>query len=112
MKKFLAMLAGVFAFNFAFAAVDLNTASVEQLQSVKGIGPAKAKAIAEYRQKNGPFKTVDELEKVPGFGAKSVSNMKAELSAGAAAAAAAKPAAAAKAAAASVTPATPAPAKK
>ncbi len=110
MKKFLAMLAGVFAFNFAFAAVDLNTASMEQLQSVKGIGPAKAKAITEYRQKNGPFKTVDELEKVPGFGAKSVSNMKPEFSIGAAAA---KPAAAVKAAAAPVTPAaTPAPAKK
>ena len=63
-----------FACGAAFAAVDLNTASQQELESVKGIGPAKAKAILDYRTKNGPFKAVDDLAKVPGFGAKSVSN--------------------------------------
>lgn len=52
----------------AFAAVNINTATKEQLDGLKGIGPAKAQAIIDYRTKNGPFKTVDDLEKVPGIG--------------------------------------------
>ncbi|AQR65708.1 topoisomerase [Aquaspirillum sp. LM1] len=119
MKKLLVMLASVFAFSTAFAAVDLNTATQQDLETVKGIGPAKSKAILEYRSKNGPFKSVDDLAKVPGFGEKSVAGMKAELAVGAAkpAAAAAKPAApaapAAKPAAAPAAPAKPAePVKK
>ena len=110
MKKLLVMLASAltFACGAAFAAVDLNTASQQELESVKGIGPAKSKAILEYRAKNGPFKSVDDLAKVPGFGEKSVAGMKAERAVGAAkpAAPAGKPAAAAPAA----KPAAPAPA--
>src|SRR5574343_717605 len=102
MKKLLVMLASAltFACGAAFAAVDLNTASQQELESVKGIGPAKSKAILEYRAKNGPFKSVDDLAKVPGFGENSVAGMKAELAVGAAkpAAPAGKPAAAAPAA--------------
>lgn len=104
MKKLLVMLASAltFACGAAFAAVDLNTATQQELETVKGIGPAKSKAILEYRAKNGPFKAVDDLANVPGFGAKSVSSMKAELAVGgakpAAAPAAAKPAAPAPAA--------------
>ena len=63
MKKLLVMLASVFAFSTAFAAVDLNTATQQDLETVKGIGPAKSKAILEYRSKNGPFKSVDDLAK-------------------------------------------------
>ncbi len=65
--------------SFLFAKVDLNTASEAELQKVKGVGPAKAKAIVEYRQKNGSFKSVDELKKVKGFGEKSVASLKGEL---------------------------------
>ena len=101
--------AAVFAAASAFAAVDLNTATQEQLEAVKGIGPAKAKAIIEYRTKNGAFKTLDDLDKVKGFGKKSIDKLKNDLSVGGKAAPAAKaatPAAPAK-------PATPAaPAKK
>jgi competence protein ComEA len=69
MKKFLMLLAVLAMATFnVFAAVNVNTATQEQLESLNGIGPAKAKAIIEYRQKNGSFKTVDELEKVPGIG--------------------------------------------
>jgi len=122
LKKLLVVAFACFAFcGTVLAAVDLNTASQQELESVKGIGPAKAKAILDYRTKNGPFKAVDDLAKVPGFGAKSVSNMKAELAVGAAkpaaAPAAAKPAAPAAPAAKPAAPAAPAakpaePAKK
>lgn len=69
MNKFAAMMFGLLmlAFN-AFAAVNVNTATPEQLDEIKGIGPAKAKAIVNYRTKNGPFKTVDDVGNVPGIG--------------------------------------------
>ncbi|MBX3617176.1 ComEA family DNA-binding protein [Nitrosomonas sp.] len=52
----------------AFAAVDLNTATQAELETLQGIGPAKAKAIVEYREKNGVFTSVDDLIKVVGVG--------------------------------------------
>lgn len=65
---------------FAYAAVDLNTASKAELQTVKGIGPGKAEAIIEYRNTKGPFAKVDDLKKVKGFGAKTVAKLRSELS--------------------------------
>ena len=44
------------------AAVNINTASSAELEALPGIGPAKAKSIVEYRQKNGAFKSVEELK--------------------------------------------------
>lgn len=72
--------------------MDLNTASQADLETVKGIGPAKA--IIEYRKKNGNFKSVDDLDNVPGFGKKSVDKMKKDIRVGNATAAAGKPASA------------------
>lgn len=48
--------------------VDLNSATVEQLDSLPGIGPATAAAIVDDRDRNGPFSSVDDLERVPGIG--------------------------------------------
>lgn len=64
-----------------FAAININTATQSELESVKGLGPAKAKAIIEYRQANGAFKSVDELDKVKGFGKSSIDKLRGELSA-------------------------------
>ncbi|KAF0101577.1 MAG: competence protein ComEA [bacterium] len=62
MKKwFGGLLAGLLFSLSAWAAVDINTATQSELEAVKGIGPAKAKAIVEHRQKSGPFKSVDDL---------------------------------------------------
>ena len=69
MKKLLLVLVACFALAInAFAAVNINTASQAELESIKGIGPAKSKAIIDYRTKNGAFKTVDDLDNVKGFG--------------------------------------------
>ena len=48
--------------------IDLNTASETALQSLPGIGPAKARAIVAYREAHGPFANVQALDQVPGFG--------------------------------------------
>ena len=91
MKTILSFLAlGIFGINMAFAAVNLNTATASDLDGIKGIGPSKAKAIIDYRSKNGPFKSLDELKSVKGFGDKSVAKLQGELTV---ADAAAKPAA-------------------
>jgi competence protein ComEA len=69
MKKLVALFAALFAYiGLAFAAVNINTATKEQLESLNGVGPVKAQAIIDYRTKNGPFKSLDDLKKVDGIG--------------------------------------------
>lgn len=79
--KFLTKIVGLFfiGINFAFAAVNLNTATQAELESLKGVGPAKAKSIIEYREQNGAFQSVDDLKKVKGFGDKTIENLKNDL---------------------------------
>lgn len=50
--------------------VNINTATVEELKTLKGVGEKKAEAIIEYRKKNGSFKTKEDLIKVRGIGKK------------------------------------------
>lgn len=76
-----AICALAFSVSVAFGAVDLNTASKAELEAIKGIGAKKAEAIIEYRKAH-PFKNVDELKNVKGFGEKSVNALKNELSVG------------------------------
>lgn len=91
MKKWIAgLLMGLFFCIPAFAAVDLNKATQSELESIKGIGPAKAKAIVMHREKNGAFKNVDDLAQVKGFGKASALKLKDQLTVGEAVAAAKK----------------------
>ena len=61
----------------AGAPINLNTATVAQLETLPGIGKSTAERILEYRQKNGGFKKVEDLMNVRGIGEKSFLKMKA-----------------------------------
>jgi competence protein ComEA len=50
------------------APIDVNSATVDQLEALPGIGPTLAAAIVQERERNGPFRSVDELTRVPGIG--------------------------------------------
>ncbi len=84
MIRLLPALAFALASHAAFAAVDLNTATKDDLVALSGIGPAKAQAILDYRSQHGGFKSVDELKSVKGIGAKQFEKLKPELSVAAA----------------------------
>ncbi|MDQ3185828.1 MAG: ComEA family DNA-binding protein [Pseudomonadota bacterium] len=65
MKKLLITLVTMLAFPGAVsAAVNINTATQAELQTLPGISAATAKAIIEYRAKAGAFRSTDDLEKV------------------------------------------------
>ncbi len=59
--------------------INLNSATVEQLQSLPGVGPATAKSIVEYRTKAGKFKSIEEIINVKGIGEKKFQKIKDRL---------------------------------
>jgi competence protein ComEA len=60
----------------ASAPVQLSTATLEQLDSLPGVGPVTAQKILDYRQKHGAFHSVDELDAVPGIGTKRLDQLR------------------------------------
>jgi competence protein ComEA len=64
------------------AKVNINTASVEQLTTLPGVGPKLAARIVEYRQKSGTFRSTQELINVKGVGEKNFAKIEAWLSVG------------------------------
>jgi competence protein ComEA len=81
--RFLAVLAGaLFWASLGWARVDLNTATPAELDALKGIGPAKAQAIVEYRRQHGPFRSVDELQNVPGIGPATLKDLRRDVTVG------------------------------
>lgn len=63
--------------------VDINSAdAVTIADTLKGVGKAKAEAIVTYREKNGPFKSIDDLAQVQGIGEKTLIANRASLTIG------------------------------
>ena len=63
----------------AFRTINLNTATVADLQDLPGIGAKTAERIIEYRQKNGPFKKIEDYMNVRGVGEKSFLRLKSQI---------------------------------
>jgi competence protein ComEA len=56
--------------------INLNTATIEQLDQLDGVGPATAQKIVAYRQQHGGFRSVSELDQVPGIGEKKLAALR------------------------------------
>ena len=56
--------------------ININTASVSELDALPGVGPSKAQAIITYREENGPFKSIEEIKNVSGIGESSFEKIK------------------------------------
>lgn len=56
--------------------IRLNTATLDELQEIPGVGPVTAQRIVDFREQNGPFRSVDELDAVPGIGPKRLEQLR------------------------------------
>ena len=56
--------------------IDLNTATAQELELLPGIGPVMAGRIVAYREANGPFTSIDDVENVPGIGPKTLESIR------------------------------------
>lgn len=81
MRRLLTLLAMLLALP-AWAAVDLNSATPSELETLPGIGPSKAAAIVQYRTDHGPFKSVDELDNVNGIGPSTLAALRDQVTVG------------------------------
>lgn len=59
--------------------VNVNQADAAELQTINGIGPAKAEAIITYREEHGEFQQIEDLRNISGFGEKTIERLKNEL---------------------------------
>ncbi len=68
--------AGAIVRNLKFKKVNINTADISDLMKLSGVGRTLAKRIIHYREKNGRFKSIDELKKVKGVGDKKLEKIR------------------------------------
>lgn len=78
MKKLILCLFSTLALS-AYAKVNINTASIDELAMLKGLGKAKAEAIVAYREANGTFKSLPDIKKVKGIGETIFNRLKDDL---------------------------------
>lgn len=92
MKHYLFGALTALAAPLLLAAVNINSATAEELKALPGIGPSKAAAIVAYREQNGSFKSVDDLKNVKGIGEGILAKLREEATVGAGGAKKAQPA--------------------
>jgi competence protein ComEA len=80
MKRFLLLLAALLFSGLSLAAVNINTATQQELEALNGIGPVKAQAIIDHRKANGPFKSAEQLKDVKGIGDATFEKIKGDVS--------------------------------
>ena len=81
MKRIALFFAALLAYaGMALAAVNINSATKEQLETLDGIGPVKAQAIIDYRTRNGRFKALEDLKKVEGIGEATFEKVRSKVS--------------------------------
>ena len=73
------LLSGLLISGAVLAKVNINTATVEELSRLNGIGQTKAQAIVDYREANGSFASVEDLTKVKGIGEKLLEKLREDL---------------------------------
>ncbi|RFA36352.1 hypothetical protein CAI16_04815 [Virgibacillus dokdonensis] len=59
--------------------IRINQATVEEIEALNGIGPAKAEAIVQYRDENGPFQQIEDLLEVSGIGEKTLESLEDDI---------------------------------
>lgn len=59
--------------------ININTANIEELKTINGVGDARAKSIIEYREKNGGFKSIDDIKNVTGITEKMFEKIKEQI---------------------------------
>lgn len=67
---------------FALDKININKATVQELEQLKGVGPKIAQKIVDYREKNGPFKKPEDITLVQGIGPKILEENKELISVG------------------------------
>jgi competence protein ComEA len=82
-SRFLLLMASCLLWaGVALAQININTASEAELDSLKGIGKARAEAIIKYRSEHGPFKSVNDLKNIPNFPDNLVSKLRGQITVG------------------------------
>ena len=78
-KVVLVVVLLMFMVTAAWAKVNINTASVAELEGIPGIGPSKAEAIFKYREANGKFQKAGDIVLVKGIGDKLFKKISSEI---------------------------------